>query len=84
MIRIHNLTKNYQDHKVLNSINLEVKKGEVYGFIGHNGSGKSTTMNILAGLIKFQDGECFVNEKMKAVLLHRYELVVNLWVVFSY
>ena len=64
MIRIHNLTKNYQDHKVLNSINLEVKKGEVYGFIGHNGSGKSTTMNILAGLIKFQDGECFVNEKM--------------------
>lgn len=64
MIRIHNLTKNYQDHKVLNSINLEVKKGEVYGFIGHNGSGKSTTMNILAGLIKFQDGECFVNDKM--------------------
>ncbi len=63
MIRIHNLTKSYKNYKVLDGINLEVKKGEVYGFIGHNGAGKSTTMNILTGLIEFQAGECFVNGK---------------------
>lgn len=63
MIRIHNLTKSYKNYKVLDGINLEVKKGEVYGFIGHNGAGKSTTMNILTGLIEFQSGECFVNGK---------------------
>lgn len=63
MIRINNLTKYYKNHKVLNGINLDVRKGEVYGFIGHNGAGKSTTMNILAGLIEFQHGECFVNGK---------------------
>lgn len=63
MIEIHNLTKHYKNHNVLNGINLEVKKGEVYGFIGHNGAGKSTTMNILTGLIEFQKGECFVNGK---------------------
>jgi ABC-2 type transport system ATP-binding protein len=63
MISINNLVKYYKNHKVLNGIKLEVKKGEVYGFIGHNGAGKSTTMNILAGLIEFQHGECFVNGK---------------------
>ncbi len=63
MIGIHNLTKSYKNYKVLDGINLEVKKGEVYGFIGHNGAGKSTTMNILTGLIEFQAGECFVNGK---------------------
>lgn len=61
MIRIENLTKNYGGHKVLMGVNAEVKEGEVYGFIGHNGAGKSTTMNILAGLIGFEKGKCIIN-----------------------
>lgn len=61
MIKIENLVKSYGGHKVLDGINLEVKEGEVYGFIGHNGAGKSTTMNILTGLIGFQSGKCTVN-----------------------
>lgn len=63
MIRIENLVKNYGEHQVLKGVNIEVKEGEVYGFIGHNGAGKSTTMNILAGLIGFQKGRCFINGK---------------------
>lgn len=61
MIRIENLVKSYNGLKVLKGITLEVKVGEIYGFIGHNGAGKSTTMNILAGLIDFESGKCVVN-----------------------
>ncbi len=63
MIRIENLIKNYGNHEVLKGVNAEVREGEVYGFIGHNGAGKSTTMNILAGLIGFEKGTCLVNGK---------------------
>ncbi len=61
MIKIENLHKSYKGHKVLKGLNIEVQTGEVYGFIGHNGVGKSTTMNILAGLIEFQTGRCIIN-----------------------
>src|SRR5690554_2729770 len=61
MIRAKNLVKNYGNHKVLRGVNIEVNKGDIYGFIGHNGAGKSTTMNILTGLINHQGGECIVN-----------------------
>lgn len=61
MIKIEKLVKSYGNHKVLKGITLEVKEGEIYGFIGHNGAGKSTTMNILTGLMDFQNGTCTVN-----------------------
>lgn len=63
MISIKNLVKNYGDKEVLKGINIELAEGEIYGFIGHNGSGKSTTMNILAGLMNFQSGQCIINNK---------------------
>lgn len=62
MIRIENLVKKYGEHHVLKGININVNKGEIYGFLGHNGAGKSTTMNILSGLIKFQSGNCIIND----------------------
>ncbi len=61
MIKIENLHKSYKGHKVLKGLDIEVNRGEIYGFIGHNGVGKSTTMNILAGLINFQEGKCIIN-----------------------
>ncbi len=61
MIRIENLFKNYGALEVIRGLNLGVGKGEVYGFIGHNGAGKSTTMNILSGLIRYQSGKCLIN-----------------------
>jgi ABC-2 type transport system ATP-binding protein len=50
MIEIKNLHKSFKNFEALKGINLTVSPGEIYGFLGHNGAGKSTTMNILAGL----------------------------------
>jgi ABC-2 type transport system ATP-binding protein len=61
MIRVEGLKKTIRGNEILKGINLNVKNGEIYGFIGHNGAGKSTTMNILTGLSKPTAGSCEVN-----------------------
>jgi ABC-2 type transport system ATP-binding protein len=61
LILIENLEKSYGNHKVLDGLSLEVKEGEIYGFIGKNGAGKTTTMNILASMSSFNGGKCVVN-----------------------
>ena len=50
VIQIHNLTKVFGDFKAVDSINLEVKKGEIFFFFFANGAGKTTAMKILCGL----------------------------------
>lgn len=50
MIRIEKLTKNYGDFVAVNSIDLHVPAGQIFGFLGPNGAGKTTTIRILAGL----------------------------------
>lgn len=63
VIQIRNLTKTYRDFwgrkkvQALNSLSLEVNKGEVFGLLGPNGSGKTTTMKLLLGLLFPTDGE---------------------------
>lgn len=49
VLEVRNLEKYYGQNKVLDNVNLSVKRGEIYGLIGANGSGKSTFMNILFG-----------------------------------
>lgn len=61
MLKVINLTKSYGSLNVLKGISLETKKGGIYGFLGENGAGKSTTMNILAGLIGYDSGEIYLN-----------------------
>ena len=61
MLQIKNLTKIYGKNKVaVDNLTLNVKKGEIYGFIGHNGAGKSTTIKALVGALSF-DGEIFID-----------------------
>ncbi len=55
-IEIKNLFKSYGTKKVLNGISFSVDRGEVMGFLGANGAGKSTTMNILTGYISSDKG----------------------------
>ena len=57
MLKIENLTKTYPGGKVgVDNLTLEVKAGEIYGFIGHNGAGKTTTIKAIAGLHQFEKG----------------------------
>ena len=57
MLKIENLTKTYPGGKVgVDDLTLEVKAGEIYGFIGHNGAGKTTTIKAIAGLHQFEKG----------------------------
>lgn len=53
------LTKAYHGQKVVNSLSLEIPKNQVYGLLGANGAGKSTTLKMIAGLIKPSEGEIF-------------------------
>lgn len=55
-IEIRDLDKSFGEKQVLRGLNLTVPKGEIYGFIGENGSGKSTTEKIICGLLPYQNG----------------------------
>jgi ABC-2 type transport system ATP-binding protein len=67
MIRTVNLSKHYNDVKAVSEINLNVRKGEIYGFLGLNGAGKTTTIRMLLGLIKPTSGDAFIlDEKVHA------------------
>ena len=60
VLKIKLLTKRFGDKEVLKGIDLTVKAGGIYGFIGQNGSGKTTTMKTVLGLLKPDGGEIFV------------------------
>ena len=53
-IQVKNLTKSFAGRKVINELSFEVNKGEVFALLGHNGTGKSTTIDLILGL-KYQD-----------------------------
>jgi ABC-2 type transport system ATP-binding protein len=60
MIETRDLTKKYGELFAIKSINLDLRRGDVFGFIGPNGSGKTTTMRILATLLNPTWGEAYV------------------------
>ncbi len=61
MIEIENLTKLYGNKLAVDNISFKVKKGSVVGFLGRNGAGKSTTMNIITGYISATSGTARIN-----------------------
>ena len=46
ILRTHELTKTYKNHKAVDKVNISIKKGDIYGFIGQNGAGKSTLLRL--------------------------------------
>ena len=52
MIELTNLTKRYGNFTAVNAINLEVPRGELFGFLGPNGAGKTTTLRMIAGILR--------------------------------
>ncbi len=63
MLQIQHLTKTYGDKKAVDDLCLSINSGEIYGFIGHNGAGKTTTLKSVAGILKFDSGEIFIDGK---------------------
>ena len=62
MIRVENLSKNYGDIQAVKSINFELNDGEVVGFLGANGAGKSTTLKVMTGYLTATSGNVYVND----------------------
>lgn len=57
VLRTEKLTKIYGGHKAVNAVDMHVRKGDIYGFIGKNGAGKSTFMKMVAGLAAPDEGK---------------------------
>ncbi|MBP5467251.1 MAG: ABC transporter ATP-binding protein [Clostridia bacterium] len=64
MLEIKNFSKIYGGKfKAVDNLSIEVKNGEIYGFIGHNGAGKSTTIKAVVGALAFEEGEILIGGK---------------------
>src|SRR5260221_1948778 len=60
MIRTENLTKSYGSLVAVNNLNLDIKQGEFFAFLGPNAAGKTTTIKLLAGLLKPTSGRALI------------------------
>ena len=62
MLEIKNYSKSYgEGKKAADNVSLNVMSGDIYGFIGHNGAGKSTTIRAVVGVLDFTEGEIFID-----------------------
>ena len=60
MLKIEHLTKTFGDKAAVDDLSLHIAPGEIYGFIGHNGAGKSTTLKSAAGIQQYDNGEIII------------------------
>ena len=64
MIEIKNVSKSYvKEKKSVDSLNLEVKNGEIFGFLGPNGAGKTTTIRMITGILNIDEGDIIIDGK---------------------
>ena len=62
MLEIKNYSKSYgKEKKAADNVSLNVMSGDIYGFIGHNGAGKSTTIRAVVGVLDFTEGDIFID-----------------------
>lgn len=60
ILELKELTCRYNDHIAVNKLNLQVYPGEIFGFLGANGAGKSTTLKMITGLLRPNSGQVFI------------------------
>ena len=63
MLVIDHLTKTFGDKKAVDDLSLHIQPGEIFGFIGHNGAGKSTTLKSAVGILQFDSGRITIDGK---------------------
>lgn len=77
---VKNVNKTIKNRKILSDINLHLKSGDIYGFVGRNGSGKTMLFRALSGLIKIDSGEIMYGGR----LLHKdMEILGNIGIVIE-
>ena len=57
IIETHNISKSFSHRKALDNVDIHIKRGDIYGFIGRNGAGKTTMMKLVLGLLRQDEGE---------------------------
>lgn len=81
VIEVRNLVKDYKKMKAVDDLSFDVKKGEILGLLGPNGSGKTTTMNCILSLLKFNSGSIKIfGKEMKP---SEYDIKAKIGVVFQ-
>ena len=55
IIKLNNISKFYGQNQVLNNVSMEIEEGDIYGFVGANGAGKTTIIRIINGLVKMAE-----------------------------
>lgn len=64
MIKLENVSKSYvKGVKSVDSLNLEIKDGEIFGFLGPNGAGKTTTIKMITGILNTDEGKILIDDK---------------------
>jgi ABC transporter, ATP-binding protein len=64
IIDVKHLSKSFEDNIALDNINFQVKKGDIFGFLGPSGAGKTTTINLLTGQLKPSAGDLYILDKL--------------------
>ena len=81
IVEVKNLVKRYKELIALNNFNMSIEKGVVFGLLGPNGSGKTTTINCILALLNYNNGEIKVfGEKMTS---QRYDLKKKIGIVMQ-
>ena len=78
-IQVINLSKSYKSKEAVNNINFKINENEIVGLLGPNGSGKTTTIGMILGLLKPTSGQILINgmdiQKNKISLLHKMNFI---------
>ena len=82
ILQTRNLTKRYGNKTVVNDLNMNLNKGDIYGFLGQNGAGKTTTLRMIMGLIQSTAGEIEVfgsklDQKDQKKIMERIGVIIE-------
>ncbi|MHA1111710.1 MAG: ABC transporter ATP-binding protein [Promethearchaeota archaeon] len=71
IVQFKNVTRKFGNFTAVSNLNLEIYRGEILGFLGENGAGKSTTMKMLANLLRPNEGQVYIRENSHLELLNQ-------------
>ena len=81
IIKVNNLSKQFKDIHAVNDLSFTVEEGDVYGFLGQNGAGKSTTIRMLLTLVKPSAGGISIFNK--DLFTHRSEILKDVGAIIE-